>query len=100
MKKLAPVHPGIILLEDFMKPLGLTANALALKLHVPATRIGDIVNGRRAITPDTAARLGIFFGTSTELWLGLQQDYDLEVLEDEALAKIRSEVKPREAAAV
>ena len=70
-------HPGQMLLEEFLEPMGITQNALALKLRVPATRIGDIVHGRRAITPDTALRLARFFGNSAEFWMNLQQAHDL-----------------------
>src|ERR1700719_3986616 len=76
---MAPVHPGEVLREDFMKPLGLTANRLALELHVPATRIGEIVNERRRITADTALRLARYFNTNAEFWLNLQNFYDLEL---------------------
>jgi antitoxin HigA-1 len=74
-----PVHPGEILREDFMKPLRLTVNRLALELHVPATRIGEIVHERRRITADTALRLARYFKTNPEFWLNLQNFYDLEV---------------------
>jgi|SRR5579864_1292058 len=74
-----PVHPGEILREDFMKPLGLTVNKLALDLHVPATRIGEIVHERRRITADTALRLARYFKTNPEFWLNLQNFFDLEV---------------------
>lgn len=74
-----PVHPGEILREDFMKPLGLTVNKLALELHVPATRIGEIVHERRRITAETALRLARYFHTNPEFWLNLQNFYDLEV---------------------
>jgi len=77
-KLMAPVHPGEILREDFMKPLGLSANKLALELHVPATRIGEIVNERRRITAETALRLARYFKTNAEFWLNLQNFYDLE----------------------
>lgn len=70
-------HPGEMLREEFLIPLGIAQNALALKIRVPATRIGDIVHGRRAITPDTALRLARFFGNSPEFWLNLQQMHDL-----------------------
>ncbi len=79
VKLMPPVHPGEILLEDFMKPLGLTINRLALDLHVPATRIGEIVHERRRITADTALRLARYFNTNPEFWLNLQNFYDLEV---------------------
>ena len=74
-----PVHPGEILREDFMKPLGLTVNRLALDLHVPATRVGEIVHERRRISVDTALRLARYFNTNAEFWLNLQNFYDLEV---------------------
>ena len=74
-----PVHPGEILREDFMKPLGLTINRLALDLHVPATRIGEIVHERRRLTADTALRLARYFKTNPEFWLNLQNFFDLEV---------------------
>ena len=78
-KLLAPVHPGEILREDFMKPLGLSVNKLALELHVPATRIGEIVHERRRITAETALRLARYFKTNAEFWLNLQNFCDLEV---------------------
>lgn len=76
---LPPVHPGEILREDFMKPLGLTVNRLALDLHVPATRIGEIVHERRRISADTALRLARYFKTNPEFWLNLQNFFDLEI---------------------
>jgi addiction module HigA family antidote len=76
-KRLDPIHPGEILEEEFMRPLGLSANALAKGVDVPVTRISEIVRGRRGVTADTALRFGQFFGTSPELWLGLQAEYDL-----------------------
>jgi addiction module HigA family antidote len=77
-KLIEPVHPGEILREDFMKPLGLSVNRLALELHVPATRIGEIVHERRRITAETALRLARYFKTNAEFWLNLQNFYDLE----------------------
>ena len=77
-KLIAPVHPGEILREDFMKPLGLSANKLAIELHVPATRIGEIVHERRRVTAETALRLARYFKTNAEFWLNLQNFYDLE----------------------
>ncbi|HEX5482277.1 MAG TPA: HigA family addiction module antitoxin [Terriglobia bacterium] len=76
---LPPVHPGEILREDFMKPLGLTVNRLALDLHVPATRMGEIVHERRRISADTALRLARYFKTNPEFWLNLQNFFDLEI---------------------
>jgi addiction module HigA family antidote len=93
-----PVHPGETLLEDFMKPLGLSANRLALDLHVPVTRIGDIVRGRRAITADTALRLARYFAASPQFWMNLQANYDLEATHDRLGEQIRDQVKPRRAA--
>jgi antitoxin HigA-1 len=78
-KLMPPVHPGEVLREDFMKPLGLTVNRLALELRVPATRIGEIVHERRRITTETALRLARFFNTNAQFWLNLQNFYDLEV---------------------
>lgn len=78
-KLMPPVHPGEILREDFMKPLKLSVNKLALELHVPATRIGEIVHERRRITAETALRLARYFHTNAEFWLNLQNFYDLEV---------------------
>ena len=76
---LKPIHPGEILLEEFMKPLGISINGLARDIGVPPGRISAIVNGKRAITADTALRLGKYFGVSPEIWAGLQADYDLRV---------------------
>ena len=78
-KLLDPIPPGEILYEDFMKPMGVSINGLAREIAVPPNRISDIVNGKRAITADTALRLGKYFGVSPELWLNLQVDYDLRV---------------------
>ena len=78
-KLMPPVHPGEILREDFMKPFGLTANKLALDLHVPATRIAEILHARRRISADTALRLARYFNTNAEFWLNLQNFYDLEI---------------------
>ena len=78
-KRLDPIHPGEILLEDFMKPMGVSINRLARDTVVPPGRISAIVNGKRAITADTALRLGKYFGVSPEVWMGLQADYDLRV---------------------
>jgi len=76
---LEPIHPGEILLEDFMNPMGISINRLARDIAVPPGRISTIVNGKRAITADTAIRLGRYFGTSPEVWMGLQADYELRV---------------------
>lgn len=93
-KKLPPIHPGEILREDYLKPLGLSMNQLALALRVPVTRISEIVHERRSISADTAVRLGRFFKTTPLFWLNLQTAYDLEVIEDRTLARIENEVQP------
>jgi antitoxin HigA-1 len=90
-------HPGEILAEDFLKPLGLSVNALALALRVPPNRIGAIVSGKRAVTADTALRLARFFGTSPEFWINLQAMHDLTKAQTERGAAIASEVQPRAA---
>ena len=92
-EKLPPIHPGEILREDFMKPTKLTAHRLAMALHVPATRIAEIVHERRAITADTAIRLGRYFKTTARFWLNLQTAYDLETIEEDTLAQIEREVR-------
>jgi addiction module HigA family antidote len=86
-------HPGEMLREEFLIPLGITQNALALKIRVPATRIGEIVHGKRAITPDTALRLARFFGNSPEFWLNLQQMHDLSKARLELRKTIERDVK-------
>jgi addiction module HigA family antidote len=93
-KRLAPIHPGEILREEFLAPLGLSMNKLSLDLRVPVTRIGEIVHERRGITPDTALRLARYFNTSARFWLNLQAAYDLEVAEDELSESIEREVRP------
>jgi addiction module HigA family antidote len=93
----SPIHPGEVLREDFLKPLGLSQYALAKALDVPQIRVSQIVNARRAITPDTALRLARYFGTSAEFWLGMQTTYDLETARDEVGAAIETRVRPRAA---
>lgn len=93
----APVHPGEILREEFMADFGVSINRLARDLRVPPTRIGEIVNGRRAISPDTALRLGRYFGTTPEFWMNLQSAYDLDVARA-ALPRIEADVRPIAAA--
>lgn len=94
-KLMAPVHPGEVLREDFMNPLGLSVNKLALDLHVPATRIGEIVHERRRISVDTALRLARYFNTNAEFWLNLQNFYGLEVSRRSAAAsEIERHVHP------
>jgi addiction module HigA family antidote len=93
-KKLAPIHPGEILREEFMKPHGLSQNALARALGVPPRRINEIVQEKRAISADTALRLARFFGTTAEMWSGLQADYDLRRARYEKERQIEQEVEP------
>jgi antitoxin HigA-1 len=93
----APIHPGEILLEEFIRPAGVSINGLALALRVPATRIGAIVNETRGITADTALRLGRYFSTSSEFWMNLQRDYDLRVAANASRARIERDVQPRNA---
>lgn len=92
--KLKPVHPGEVLREEFMEPLGLSMNRLALDLRVPVTRIAEIVHERRAITTDTALRLGRLLGTTPEFWLNLQTRHDLETARVKEQAKVEREVQP------
>lgn len=89
-----PVHPGEILQEDFLKPLGMSANALAKALHVPAPRINDIVRKRRGVTADTAMRLARYFGGDARSWLNLQTAYDLRIAEISKARKIEREITP------
>ena len=98
-KLLPPIHPGEILREDFLKPLGLSMNRLALDLHVPVTRIAEIVHERRSITPDTALRLGRYFHTSARFWLNAQAAYDLEVAQDRLQQTVERQVRPLPTAA-
>lgn len=97
-RRLPPVHPGEILREDLMAPLGLSINGLARELRVPVTRMSEIVNGRRSITADTALRLARYFSTTAEFWVNLQSAYDLEVATRASAARIKRDVRPREAA--
>jgi addiction module HigA family antidote len=92
-EKLPPIHPGEVLLEDFMKPLGLSQYRLAKDIGVTPIRISQIVHGKRSVTVDTAMRLARYFGTSAGVWLRLQVRYDLEVAEQELTEKINREVK-------
>jgi len=97
-KKLEPVSPGEIILEEFMKPLGVSQNRLARDLDVPVARINDIIHGRRAITADTALRLGKYFGTSPVLWLNLQTEYDLRRAMRETWPTVARRIRPLRAA--
>lgn len=91
--KLHPVHPGEVLLEEFLKPMSISQNRLALEIGVPPRRINEIVLEKRRITADTALRLARYFGTSPQFWLGLQNDYDLDVTMQELGDRLRREVK-------
>jgi antitoxin HigA-1 len=95
-KKLKPVHPGEILREEFLKPLGLSMNRVAMDLRVPVTRIAEIIAERRGITADTALRLARYFKNAPAFWMNLQSRYDLEVAEDEIAAKVARDVQPLE----
>jgi addiction module HigA family antidote len=93
-KKLAPVHPGEILQKEFLEPMGLSQNRLALALGVPARRINEIVLRKRGITADTALRLARYFKMSPQFWLGLQMDYELDVAEDTLEGRLEKEITP------
>lgn len=97
--KLNPVHPGEVLLEEFLKPMELSQNRLAIGIGVPARRINEIVLGKRRITADTALRLARYFGMSAQFWLGLQMDYDLDMATDMMGSRLQREVRPYYAAA-
>jgi len=92
-RTLPPVHPGEVLSEEFLAPLNLSQNKLALSIRVPAPRISEIVRGKRGVTADTALRLGRFFGTTPQFWLNLQTHYDLERAEDELGGRLEQEVQ-------
>jgi addiction module HigA family antidote len=93
-EKLKPVHPGEVLLEEFLKPMGLSQNRLALSIGVSPRRINEIVLGKRSITADTALRLARYFDMSPQFWLGLQMDYDLDVTEEALAERLKREVRP------
>lgn len=93
--RLVAIHPGEFLREDFMKPLSLSINALALALRVPATRVSEIVHERRGITADTALRLGVYFGTTPNFWMNMQMSYEMAVAHRDLMPKIYREVQRR-----
>jgi antitoxin HigA-1 len=93
-KDFPPLHPGEVLLEEFLKPLGVSQTRLALNMHVAPQKINEIVRGRRSITADTALRLSLALGTTPEFWLGLQNDYDLESTLDALGDRLKKEVSP------
>lgn len=97
-KTTPPIHPGETLREDFLKPLGLTANHLAIEIRVPVTRVNDIARCKRAITADTALRLARYFGTTPQFWMYLQANYDLEIAQDSHGNEISDRIKPHRAA--
>ena len=97
-KSMPPIHPGETLREDFLKPLGLTANRLAMELRVPVTRINDIARGKRAISADTALRLATYFGTTPQFWMNLQANYELELAQDARGLEIADRIRPHRAA--
>jgi addiction module HigA family antidote len=97
-RRLPPVHPGEILKEDLLKPLGISINRLGRDLRVPVTRMSEIVNGRRGITAGTALRLARYFGTTPEFWMNLQAAYDLDSEQRISADRIERDVSPREAA--
>jgi len=92
-KKLSPIHPGEILIEEFLKPMGLSQYRLAKDISVPPRRINEIVHGKRSISADTALRLGRFFGMPPQFWLNLQTRFDLEVTEDQLADRLETEVR-------
>ncbi len=96
MARLKPIHPGEILREEFMVPMHLNANKLALALHVPAPSVYDIVKEQRGISPEMALRLGYVFGTTTDFWLNLQSEFDLRVVRNQKEAKVKNQVRPLE----
>jgi addiction module HigA family antidote len=91
-EKIKPIHPGEILLEEFLKPMGLSQNQLANDIGVPPRRINEIVHGKRRVTADTALRLARYFKMSPQFWLGLQMDYDLDIEEDKLSKRLKKEV--------
>ena len=97
-EKLPPIHPGETLREDFLAPLEMSANRLAIELRVPVTRVSEILHCRRSITADSALRLGRYFGTSPRFWMNLQANYDLEVALDAKGEQIERSITPRQAA--
>jgi len=92
--KLPPIHPGEVLLEEFIKPMNLSQNRIAIDIGVDARRINEIVLGKRSVTADTALRLSRFFGNSPQFWLGLQTQYDIDVAEDHLGKRLDREVRP------
>ena len=98
MKKMNPIHPGEVLLEEFLVPMNLSQNKIAIDIGVPPRRINEIVHGRRRVTADTALRLAHYFKMSPQFWMGLQMDYDLDIEEDRLAGRLANEVKTYKAA--
>jgi antitoxin HigA-1 len=92
-ERIKPVHPGEVLLEEFLKPMGISQNKLALDIRVPPRRINEIVHGKRRISADTALRLARYFGISPQFWLGLQMDYDIDIEEDRLGERLQRDVR-------
>lgn len=99
INNMRPIHPGEILREEFLIPLGMSAHALAMAIHVPAPRINDIVREKRSLSPDTVLRLSRYFGTTPEFWMNLQCAFDLRTARIEKMVDIEREVRPRDVAA-
>ena len=100
LKDFAPLHPGSVLLEEFLKPLGISQHQLALRMRVSPQKINEIVRGKRGVSADTALRLGLVLRTTPEFWMGLQSDYDLETAADELGDRLEREVTPIQPPAV
>jgi addiction module HigA family antidote len=98
VERLNPIHPGEVLLEEFIKPMNLSQNRLAIEIGVDARRVNEIVLGGRSITADTALRLARYFGVSPQFWLGLQAEYDLDIAMDKLGNRLEREVRPRQMA--
>lgn len=95
--KLRPIPPGVVLLEEFMRPLGLSQNELARRLGIPPGRVNDLVHGRRTITPDTAVRLAVYFGTTEDFWINLQAQYDARIARRDLRPAIEKQLQPHAA---
>ncbi len=98
VNKMRPIHPGEILLEEFLKPLKMSANALSIALRIPAPRINDIVRQKRGLSADTALRLARYFGSTAQFWLNLQTAYELKIVEQQMGTSIQKEILPRQVA--
>lgn len=92
LEKIPPLHPGVVLFEDFLQPLKISQNQIARDLGVSPRRINEIIHAKRSITADTALRFSIYFGNSAQFWMGLQMDYDLDMAEDQSLDRLKKQV--------